>query len=226
MNCTRCGNDHAEKGSYCVECKDYIRGKSREHDPMNNTLNTILRKQLGEDGVFPNGAKVASVKDKYYIGRLINGIPMGEFKVKFRQAWNFTHNTEKARVTKVRKAAPLSELRKKAMEDATPYITPVIRVGEIINRPSAPSIRVYIVARANGACEMECGTVLGYTDDGEILLNLHHIIDRSKGGPDDPRYTAGVCGTCHDRLTRGSDRVELNAQLLAKVAAKEETAAQ
>ncbi|WP_425490033.1 HNH endonuclease [Azospirillum tabaci] len=49
--------------------------------------------------------------------------------------------------------------------------------------------------------------------NGEPYLEPHHIRRVSDGGPDDPRYVAGVCPTCHRRIHHGADGKDINEAL-------------
>ena len=79
-------------------------------------------------------------------------------------------------------------------------------------RVSDPLLTAYVIQRAiehGGTCE-SCGLAPGWTDDfGLPHFQAHHI------SPDIDRvdWIGAVCGTCHDRLHHGSDRLD-RAKLL------------
>ena len=85
------------------------------------------------------------------------------------------------------------------------------------------SVRDYVLARAEGACE-RCGKPAPFkTATGRPYLEAHHIRRLSDGGPDDPRCVAGICPNCHRQSHFAADRLALNADLQRKVTAREAT---
>jgi len=120
-------------------------------------------------------------------------------------------------------AAPLSDLatlRAKAMAAAA---LPKSKQG------SAPAtvyersrdVRDYVLARADGVCEGCDGEAPFQTTSGRPFLEAHHIRRLSDGGPDNPRFMAGVCPNCHRRAHYATDHKAFNGKLEHKVATKE-----
>ncbi|MEU4420623.1 hypothetical protein AB0F81_08355 [Actinoplanes sp. NPDC024001] len=85
-------------------------------------------------------------------------------------------------------------------------------------RVSDPLLTAYVIQRAidnGGTCEL-CGVEPGWFDDfGRPHFQAHHI------DPDIDLvdWIAAVCGTCHDRLHHGSDRLDRAVGLRATVRA-------
>lgn len=115
----------------------------------------------------------------------------------------------------------LDQLRAKALEAAqsAPEITGKAAQRNLYKRSRA--VRRYVLARAAGACEL-CNFPAPFrTAQGEPYLEPHHIRRLSDGGPDDPRYMAGLCPNCHREVHHGVDGSGKNNQLLEKIRAKE-----
>ncbi|UKJ74569.1 HNH endonuclease [Azospirillum brasilense] len=74
-------------------------------------------------------------------------------------------------------------------------------------------VRRYVLARAAGICECCKSPAPFLRTNGEPYLEPHHIRRVSDGGPDDPRYVAGVCPTCHRRIHHGADGKDINEAL-------------
>jgi 5-methylcytosine-specific restriction protein A len=116
--------------------------------------------------------------------------------------------------------ADLLTLRGKAFAAAAPTPATGTQKPRTVFERSA-DVRRYVLARAAGQCE-GCGTPAPFlTAAGEPYLEAHHIRRLTDGGPDDPRFVAGICPNCHRRAHYGSDRSALNKALLSTVAAKE-----
>ncbi|NIM97667.1 MAG: HNH endonuclease, partial [candidate division Zixibacteria bacterium] len=98
---------------------------------------------------------------------------------------------------------PLEELRRRALESATPNTPTSERIVHVHLR--AEAIRLYALKRANGVCEL-CGKQAPFIDkDGRPYLEAHHLRRLSDGGPDDPEWVAGICPNCHRQTHYGND---------------------
>lgn len=77
--------------------------------------------------------------------------------------------------------------------------------------------RKAVILRSKGRCENpDCtGDINDVTDRGEPLLEVDHIHDLAKGGPDDPIQMIALCPNCHKIKTHGSTRGQLSQTLLA-----------
>lgn len=53
-----------------------------------------------------------------------------------------------------------------------------------------------------------------------VAVQVHHIIERTDGGGDDPRNLMAVCDACHTRLTVEANRKRSAARRAAKKEAK------
>ena len=83
------------------------------------------------------------------------------------------------------------------------------------------AVRIYVLARAKGACEA-CGLPAPFRrPSGAPYLEPHHIRRVSDGGPDHPKFVAAVCPNCHRRAHSGDDQESFKQSLLEKVGALE-----
>jgi len=116
----------------------------------------------------------------------------------------------------------LSELRRRALAAAGP--------AREVKGESAPTsyyarsraVRLYVLGRANGACE-GCDKPAPFTAAGGTpYLEPHHIRRLSDQGPDDPRYMAALCPNCHREAHYGERAQSLNQRLQQRIVAKEQ----
>ncbi|MEU7833673.1 HNH endonuclease [Nonomuraea sp. NPDC049129] len=77
----------------------------------------------------------------------------------------------------------------------------------------APAREAAII-RAGWRCENPSCPDSGYTHDvtdkGEPLLQVHHIDEHAQDGRDHPDTMIALCANCHERVTRGRSREQLN----------------
>lgn len=108
-------------------------------------------------------------------------------------------------------AASLEELRHRALAAAGETKNAVERRAITHYRSSA--VRTYVLRRAAGHCE-GCGAAAPFhTVVGRPYIEPHHIRRLTDGGPDHPRWVAGVCPNCHRRAHYSSDAEAYNAHL-------------
>ena len=79
------------------------------------------------------------------------------------------------------------------------------------------TIAAFVLARAEGHCEL-CGAPAPFVrESGEPYLEAHHIKRLSDGGLDDPRSMGAICPNCHRAAHYSVLRVSLNERLQAIV---------
>ena len=85
--------------------------------------------------------------------------------------------------------------------------------------------RQAVLLRSEGRCENPgcTGDIHDLTDGGDPILEIDHIHDLARGGPDDPAQMIALCPNCHAIKTRGRTREELRALLMATVRGRHET---
>jgi 5-methylcytosine-specific restriction enzyme A len=78
------------------------------------------------------------------------------------------------------------------------------------------SARRAVLLRSEGHCESpHCtGEPQDITDAGTPILEVDHIQDLAKGGPDHPEQMIALCPNCHAIKTRGRSRERLRYELL------------
>ncbi len=78
------------------------------------------------------------------------------------------------------------------------------------------SARRAVLLRSGGHCESpHCtGEAQDITDAGHPILEVDHIQDLAKGGPDYPEQMIALCPNCHAIKTRGRSREQLRDELL------------
>jgi 5-methylcytosine-specific restriction protein A len=76
-------------------------------------------------------------------------------------------------------------------------------------------VREAVLLRSRGRCENpRCtGDVQDVTDSGAQILEVDHVRDLAKGGPDNPDQMIALCPNCHATKTRGRTRQQLQQEL-------------
>lgn len=92
------------------------------------------------------------------------------------------------------------------------------KVRETSNRARNTIIKLYAQTRSRGFCEA-CDEPAPFIrkNNGQPYLEVHHIQELSKDGPDSPENVAAICPNCHARVTYGADASHYNGLLLSKV---------
>lgn len=77
-----------------------------------------------------------------------------------------------------------------------------------------------VLLRAQGTCENDqcAGMACDVRCDGTAILEVDHVKDLAKGGPDEPHNMIALCPNCHAAKTRGRARDALRRRL-ARLAA-------
>lgn len=94
------------------------------------------------------------------------------------------------------------------------------RASHIMPRSISKETRAWVLERNGYTCQM-CGLAAGdadpYNAARKVQLVMGHIIDKSKGGGDDPNNLRAVCTNCNEGLQNTSppkpDRIELLKQV-------------
>ncbi|MEU5731695.1 MULTISPECIES: HNH endonuclease [Streptomyces] len=83
-----------------------------------------------------------------------------------------------------------------------------------VHRVRNPLVRKAVLKRSKGRCENpRCRDPepVGYTDNGDPILEVDHVVEHAKGGRDHGSNTIALCPNCHALKARGRDRDELGA---------------
>lgn len=76
----------------------------------------------------------------------------------------------------------------------------------------SPSVRLWVLERAKGRCELCDG--LGFqTSDGRVYLETHHVRPLSDGGSDSVDNVVALCPNDHRRAHHAENRKQLGEQL-------------
>lgn len=87
------------------------------------------------------------------------------------------------------------------------------------------SARRAVLLRSEGHCESPgcTGEPKDITDAGHAILEVDHIQDLAKGGPDHPEQMIALCPNCHAIKTRGRTRERLRQELFAVARQRHQT---
>ena len=92
---------------------------------------------------------------------------------------------------------------------------PSASLGLRRNRSARRPHAAQFLLRSKGNCENpDCiGHPDVLTDTGDPILEIDHIHDLAKDGPDDPIQMIALCPNCHAVKTRSRDREQLRQRL-------------
>ncbi|TRD22955.1 HNH endonuclease [Palleronia caenipelagi] len=113
--------------------------------------------------------------------------------------------------------ADLTELRRRALKAAVPSQTKDWRNAPQAYRRRSQAVKDYVLARANGRCELTGKPAPFETKAGLPYLEVHHTRRLSDDGPDDPRFVAAICPTVHREIHFGAEGTRLNEMLIEKL---------
>lgn len=74
--------------------------------------------------------------------------------------------------------------------------------------PRDPAVKVWVLKRASGHCELCLSPAPFTTPKGEPFLEVHHIETLASGGPDTPDNCAALCPNCHRSLHHAENKEE------------------
>tara|TARA_R110002051_G_scaffold48299_2_gene94912 strand:+ start:4485 stop:5306 length:822 start_codon:yes stop_codon:yes gene_type:complete len=112
----------------------------------------------------------------------------------------------------------LAELRKRAYGALAPSRSSKPADAAQTYRQRSKAVRDYVLARANGVCELsgEAGPFI--TRRGAPYLEVHHTHLLADDGPDHPRWVAAIDPTLHREIHFGQNGPALNALLMERLA--------
>lgn len=111
----------------------------------------------------------------------------------------------------------LEELKKRAFDAVVPERSSTIKDAKVRLRERSEAVKAYVLARADGICELTGKPAPFLRKSGEPYLEVHHTRRLSDNGPDDPRYVAAIDPTVHRQIHFGVDGDEMNERLKEKL---------
>ena len=115
----------------------------------------------------------------------------------------------------------LETLRRRAYDAVEPRLEPSIKDAKVRFRQRSEAVKAYVLARANGHCELTGKPAPFLRKSGQPYLEVHHTRRLSDDGPDDPRWVAAIDPTIHRQIHFGNDGDQLNRQLIEQLKAIE-----
>ncbi len=109
---------------------------------------------------------------------------------------------------------PLNELRKKAYDGASSAQKANAKEGKRSYYKRSEDVRVYVLTRANGVCEVCRKPAPFRRKDRSPYLEPHHTRKLSDEGPDHPRWVGAVCPNCHREIHYGADGEVVDQRLV------------
>lgn len=106
---------------------------------------------------------------------------------------------------------PLKELRDLAL--SSPQRDAEQSERRVVARQRSEAVKHYVLRRGNGVSECCTRPAPFKRKDGRPYLEPHHITRMADGGPDHPRWAAGVCPNCHREAHYGADREAVNQRI-------------
>jgi len=100
------------------------------------------------------------------------------------------------------------------------YLIETAKRVPAFKRGISKETRAYVLERNGYTCQM-CGLAAGDKDpfhaNRTIRLTMGHILDKSKGGKDDPSNLRAVCTNCNEGLQNASPQKPDRIQLLSQI---------
>lgn len=111
-----------------------------------------------------------------------------------------------------------AELRGKALAVGTEPLNSDSKVASRNYHERSDLVREYVLARANGICELTGRPAPFFRKDGSPYLEVHHTRMVSDEGPDHPLYVGAIHPAVHREIHYGINGEQLNQELLQKIA--------
>ncbi|PKI01917.1 HNH endonuclease signature motif containing protein [Glaciecola sp. 33A] len=108
-----------------------------------------------------------------------------------------------------------NQLREIAYSKALDLVESTISQAKIRARQEV--IKRYALLRSKSQCEACEEPAPFLKKNGEAYLEVHHIIELSKGGADAPDNVAAICPNCHARVTHSGDANIYNTTIQNKI---------
>lgn len=117
----------------------------------------------------------------------------------------FPNNTE---------SKSIGQLEREAKKASRQHVSGDSETTSVVTTYSrSQKVKDYVMARADGVCEM-CDNPAPFTSEsGDPYLQAHHIHELSEGGSDSPDNVAAICPNCHYEIHHGKNGEKQNQQL-------------
>lgn len=100
------------------------------------------------------------------------------------------------------------------------YLIESVKRLPAFKRGISKETRAFVLERNGYTCQM-CGVAAGDRDplnpSRTVRLTMGHIVDKSKGGEDEPRNLRAVCTNCNEGLQNASPQKPDRIQLLSQI---------
>lgn len=111
----------------------------------------------------------------------------------------------------------LETLRERAYSALNPRKLATQQILKRNYNERSKAVRDYVLARANGVCELTGQAAPFVTTAGDHYLEVHHTRRIADGGPDHPRWVAAITPSAHREIHFGRNGHRLNDILKEKL---------
>lgn len=125
------------------------------------------------------------------------------------------------RVYSYRNTSQRSELSQLRLEALAVDQENVQKQSDRLERTRSDKVKLYAHCRAQGICECCNNPAPFNSKKDKPYLEIHHMVELSKGGEDSPYNTAAICPNCHTEITHGVNGPDLNEKLIEYIQSKE-----
>ena len=126
--------------------------------------------------------------------------------------YNLSRSTDNEIEEKIYSQIDINLLKTKA-NNINPHPNQVVQT--ITTYPRNNTLKNYVKQRSNYLCEMpNCNYRSFSKKNGELYIEVHHVIPLSEGGEDSISNTVALCPNCHRALHYANNKEELKQRLL------------
>ncbi len=195
---------------------DFIRGNKAIRDHVPNGKDLFLFEALGKGKGYRHLGQFICTTWEFRQGPDLQG--KDRKVIVFHLVQPGPEAAEELDVEDELKGLTLRQLREKALQAATAAPQTSAKTARRTYYERSAAVKAYVLARANGTCEC-CGRAAPFLRADETpYLEPHHTRRLSDGGPDDPRWVAGICPNCHRCIHHGKNGAAQNVKLQGHLA--------
>jgi 5-methylcytosine-specific restriction protein A len=197
----------------------FLRGNRAIRDHIKDGKELLLFSSTKKSGVYRfKGTFLCAGCDDDKIGPDRNGNPRKLIQFHLTPSSALTaHLQDESTEVAASENISLSEMRKRAYAAIENKVctAPAVSKRNLYRR--SEDVKAYVLARANGICELCRKAAPFLNKDGKSYLEAHHIRQLSDDGLDIPTWMAAICPNCHREIHYGQDGVMKNQILLAQI---------